>query len=292
MRRVGPELKMPEMKVPPFLYDLFFDLRERGLLPIVALVVVAIVAAPIVLGSGSEEQEEPVTPAAVATGGTIGGPSGGGRSLAVVQLKPGLREYRKRLAHRKPTDPFKQRYTAPIIKGATLKPITSPTTSTSTTTTTTEGPSSESPTTTPPAGQPGGSPVVNPGEVVYFAIAVDVQISRAATKEDGSKEKSGPTVHKRVLPYTVLPSEKAQVVTYMGVSPKTRKPLFLVSTAVTAEFGEWKCLSGVETCQLLEVEPGFPETFAYGQNGARYKINVLKVERVVTGHERLGSGHS
>ena len=46
---------MPELKVPPFLIDLYYDLRDRRLLPLVALVVVAIVAVPFLLGGGSEE---------------------------------------------------------------------------------------------------------------------------------------------------------------------------------------------------------------------------------------------
>jgi len=35
----GPELKMPELKMPPFLVDLYLDLRDRRLLPLVAFVV-------------------------------------------------------------------------------------------------------------------------------------------------------------------------------------------------------------------------------------------------------------
>src|SRR6202007_2472550 len=39
----GPELKFSEVKVPGFLYDLFYDLKERHLLPLVALLIVAMV---------------------------------------------------------------------------------------------------------------------------------------------------------------------------------------------------------------------------------------------------------
>ena len=58
----------------------------------------------------------------------------------------------------------------------------------------------------------------------------------------------------------------------------------MVSNNVTTVEGEGKCLSGTDTCQLLEVEPGFPEIFVYGANDVRYKINVLKIEPVVVGH--------
>ena len=39
--------------MPPFLVDLYYDLRDRRLLPLLALVLVAIVAVPFLLGGGS-----------------------------------------------------------------------------------------------------------------------------------------------------------------------------------------------------------------------------------------------
>ena len=52
----GPDLKMPDFKVPAFVSDLYYDLRDRRLLPLVGLVLVAIVAVPFLLSGGSEEQ--------------------------------------------------------------------------------------------------------------------------------------------------------------------------------------------------------------------------------------------
>jgi len=74
------------------------------------------------------------------------------------------------------------------------------------------------------------------------------------------------------------------VVTYLGLSPKTQNPLFLISTEVTGVFGEGKCVSGTDTCQLIEVQKGFPETFVYGEKEDRYKITVTGVHFIVTGH--------
>ena len=70
----------------------------------------------------------------------------------------------------------------------------------------------------------------------------------------------------------------------MGAKAKEGKALLMVSNNVKSVFGDGKCLSGTDTCQLIEVEPGFPETFVYGPNDVRYRINVLKIEPVVTGH--------
>ena len=57
MLKKGPELKMPELKVPDFALDLYYDLKERHLLPLVAILLVAVVALPILLSSGSSEAE-------------------------------------------------------------------------------------------------------------------------------------------------------------------------------------------------------------------------------------------
>ena len=91
------------------------------------------------------------------------------------------------------------------------------------------------------------------------------------------------------MPPTTLPGKKTQVLTYIGISPTDRAPLFLVSPEVSSIFGEAKCVSGTGTCQLIELEPNFPVTVVYGPNDVRYKFTVLKVKPVTTGH---ASGHS
>lgn len=267
----GPELKAPKVEVPPFLADLYYDLRERRLLPILVLAVVAIAAVPFLLGNGSEEEEEPAAGAvAVASGPAKGA------HFTVVESKPGLRDYHKRLT-RSPTNPFKQRFTGSPRSGPELNPET---------------------TTNPEGGGTIPTGEAPPGEVThhltFFAIAIDVRISKSGGKESGDKESGGKasgagksgnesTVKHKVLPLTSLPGEKTPVVTYMGPSHKG-KPIVLVSTDVRSEFGEGICVSGGEVCQLLELELGMPETFVYGPGLTHYTITVLKIGRVVTGH--------
>jgi hypothetical protein len=305
MKRVGPELKVPEMKFPPFLSDLLFDLRQRGLLPIVALVVVAIAAVPFLLGGGSEEEEEASTPVAGASAVPGGASMGDSAHLAVVEAKPGLRDYHKRLAHRKATDPFKQRFTAPVVKGAKLNPQTETSSSSTTVTSTTE--SSTTPGESSPGSLPsGGGPPQGKPSLTFFAFAIDVRITKsgaggsasgssaasysspAATPgEDGSaaRSQSETVVKHQVLPMTPLPGPKAPVVTYMGpADAKKGKALFLVSDQVKSVFGEARCVSGYQICQLLEIAPDVPVTLSYGANDVRYKLEVLKMVPVVTGH--------
>lgn len=289
MKRVGPELKMPDLgkaKVPGVVADLYYDLRDRRLLPLVALILAAIVAAPFLLG----ETEEPVKAPPPAVGGTLEGaePS----SLTVAKAQPGLRDYRKRLDGHTPTDPFKQRFTGP--------PGGSDTTETTASTssggsggsggeaTSVPPPSSEpvesfpAPVpTSPPSGGGGREDADDdgiPDGSTLYTYVLDLEITRIETKPDGSLKQIGPKLRKNVEAPTALPGEKAPVVTYLGLGAKEpRRPLFLISPDVTAVYGEAECVAGTDTCQLIALEPTFAVTFVYGENNVRYKINVLDV---------------
>jgi hypothetical protein len=294
--KAGPELKIPELKVPPFLVDLYWDLRDRRLLPLVGLVIVAIVAAPFLLGGGSKESSSSA-PAEIAV---VPGEAAGSEasSLTVVEAKPGLREYSKRLDHRKPTDPFEQRYTSPPpsqsgqeLGSETTSSSSSTSTSTSSTSTSfsseTTSTSTSTKTSSPepaPSESPSSKGGAEAGHLTLFAFAIDVKLTRTEGGEGNSQPKTESSTRHRVMPTTTLPGEKAPVVTYMGVGKGAKNALLMVSNNVKSIYGDAKCLSGTDTCQLLEVEPGLPETFVYGDNDVRYKINVLKIEPVLTGH--------
>ncbi|HET8565352.1 MAG TPA: hypothetical protein VFL77_02660 [Solirubrobacterales bacterium] len=303
MKRLkGPELKLSELKVPPALRDLYLDLRDRRLLPLIGLILVAILATPFLLGGGGGALPEP------APGPTAGG-SPQEASLTVVPAEPGLREPSKRLAGRPSKNPFKPHYTAPLLNpgsapvgepssggsGSSSAPVESGSGNGSSV----EGGS------TPPAPAPAPVPSESGGgggshsgggsgghstesEVpqggTLYTLAVTVQITRIETKSDGSLDKKGPTLYKDVLAPTPLPGKKTPVITYLGMGSKHHEPLFLVSNEVTSVFGEANCISGAGSCQLLVLEKGFPVTFVYGDNNVRYKINLLKAEPVVNGH--------
>jgi hypothetical protein len=326
----GPELKLPDVWVPKFLEDLFYDLKERHLLPLVALCLVAIVAAPILLSGGGEEAPEPTAPP-VATGSSAGASQDA--SLTVVRANPGLRDYRRRLRGRKPTDPFKQRYTAPELKGAKLgskgdngfeaPPGTNSSTSTSTSTTITTTDNSETVKTTQsengvvktstkthqPSRSSGGEKAKSPStetttvvptgpkgggesssgakapqspEAEATTYQVDVRIEKTVPTAAGATEKQAPVVKKVVASPTALPGEKDQVLTYVGVDAKAKKPMLLVSDEVSSVFGEAECLAGKAECRLLAAEVGMPITLVVGESQARYKFTVLKVETVTT----------
>ena len=295
----GPELKVPELKVPQFVSDLYWDLRDRRLLPLIALAVVALVAVPFLLGGGSESP--PAKPSGIAT-------SNGGReaaeaaSLTVVQARPGLRDYRKRLDGRRPTDPFVQRYTAPSLNGAELgssassSDSVSSVSSTATTTTTESGSGSTAGTVTvesnggssdaPSQGQSQENSQPD-GEPTSVAHAIDVRISRTAGEGTSWIQELEPTVKHNVAPQSPLPGNNAPVVTYMGLSKKaagenTTKALLLVSDRVSSISGKVTCASDKTDgglCQMLEVAPDSPVVLAYGVNDLRYTIKILKIDQ-------------
>jgi hypothetical protein len=208
--------------------------------------------------------------------------------LTVVEAKPPLRDYRRRLRAREATNPFKQRYTKPVLKGAELQSetVTSEGSESTPTTESSGGATVESPGTTGGAGSEGSGKGSGgqPPKLTIFTFAANIQYAHTEEKAGGSVEMGKPTLREKVKPYTPLPGEKAPVVTYLGTGEAAETALLMISKDVTAVFGDGKCISGTDSCELLEVETGIPSTFEYGPNHVRYKINVLKIVPVVAGH--------
>lgn len=291
MKRLkGPELKLSSLKVPDALMDLYLDLRDRRLLPLIALLLVAIVAAPFLLGGGGESAEP--APAPIASG------SSAEASLTVRAAEPGLREPSKRLAGLPSKNPFRQHYTAPVFnKGAapTAETSTSTTTTTTTTSSTNSGsevgsgeggspPPTPGPTPAPESSGGGGgsqgSGSLQPGEVQLYSFAIDVKVAQTEVTKSGATKMSAPATRENVDRGTALPGGKTPVLTYIGVDDEFKDALMLVSPQATGLLGDNKCLSGTSTCQLLALEPGLPEIVEYGDDGARYKFELVSIEPV------------
>jgi hypothetical protein len=290
-RPKGPELKMPEMSVPPVLADLFYDLRDRRLLPLVVLVVVAIVAVPFLLGSS----REPVPPAPTEAATATGSAAADAATIAVVQAKPGLRDYRKRLADRSPADPFRQHYTTPDLTGAELPDAESSSGSSSATTYTVES-SSETTTTTSESGSSpgtsGGAPSGggDDGAPQLIEFVFDVQISHSQKTADGGQKMSEPEVRHDVRTLDQLPGKKIPVVTMAGLNLHNGKVWFLVSDDVHSLDGDFACVTRTPDglCELVEVEPGFPLELVYepneeGADKVVYRIKVVNIDAVAAG---------
>jgi hypothetical protein len=303
----GPELKFSELKVPDFLYDLFYDLKERHLLPLVALLLVAMVAAPIYFkNSTKSEPEATPTPGAAATGSAT---TGGGETLAVARSEPGLRDYRRRMKNYRALDPFAARGGG-NEEAATATSEVSSSSSTAEVSESSESSveatviGAESSTSTPPIEYPtasetsGLSPESSTGSTTvtktrYASDTIDVRIvtvpHESAEQKKAKKSKPQAQVRRNLPELAMLPARATPAATYIGLTNDGKKALFVVSSDVVSLFGEAECVIGTQSCQLLALEPGLPETFVYGSQERSYRIQVLKIDQSYAAKPRRAS---
>lgn len=291
----GPELKMPKLrkpklggggkgpsiKPPAFLADLYYDLRDRRLLLPLALVVVAIAAVPFLLGDS-----EPVEPPPVAVEGGGAATESASASLAVVEAKPGLRDYRKRLDSRTATNPFKQRYTSIPDEAKVESTSTSSSTGGSG-----EGSLEVEEISGETVTSPGGAGAGDDETSQPLELVIDAQVRRTETKPDGGEERGELEVRKNVPVLAKLPGEKTPVVTFVGANLRTERLVFLVSHEVAAIKGEFACATRTEVCELLEVGVGTLLDYTYEPSGARYEIKVTDID-VIPARKRSGAQSS
>jgi len=296
MKLSRPELKRPELRAPALLADLYYDLRDRRLLPLVALVLVATAAVPFLLGGDREEMLEP--PVAGGSSAGIAAVGVKGASLTVVEAEPGLRDYRKRLRDRQPTDPFKQQYTG-LPKSAQLKSTS--TTSSESSTVTVEAESGDGSGSGGGGGSGrGGGGTGSGGDggnphhsgVRLYEFVFDVQISHSEPTADGGRKMSEPQVRHGVRSLTQLPGKKTPVVTVGGINFHNGKVFFLVSDEVRSLDGDYACATRAPggLCELVEIQPGFVLELAYGPDEVAYRIKVTNIDTVPAG--RAGNRRS
>jgi hypothetical protein len=300
MKRLGPELKMPDLQVPPFLADVYYDMRDRRLLPVVALVVVAIAAVPFLMG-GSDEPMPTETPEQAAESVRL--EIEDDSALAVVEAKPGLRDYRKRLRGRTPTDPFKQRYTG--VPAAVLLQSTESSTVAETgsggnsgeisvtevekSVTEVEETGSSSPDAggspdagTSPGSAGGGStgggsgggnsdPSVDPDGMSFFGFRPDVRFGVA-----GSKDLN---LYEHLSLGSLLPKKKPLLV-FLGVSENGERAAFDVSPEVTLVRGNGACIGGMQSCRLLFLREGEAVDLLTELPGRAFRLKVESIDFV------------
>jgi hypothetical protein len=283
-RPKGPEIKLPKLKTPEnvkapkFLADLYHDLDERHLLPVVAILVVAIIAIPMLLGGSSDSADN--TAGAGAGASASAAPNARPTTLVVAKSTPRLRDYRRRLGHLRPKDPFKPHYTQSSTSGeggatasaAPETPASTETTESSPTPTTESGNESSD-----GGASPGSAPSSNDPKVTFLTYAIDVRVVPVSSG-DGKPSQAEPTVRHDLPPLVMLPSRDKPALIYVGPSRDGKKAMMLVSNDVTALFGDSKCILGSESCQMLALEPGLPETIVFGPQARTYRVELLKIQ--------------
>ncbi len=312
----GPEIKLSEIKVPGFVQDIYYDLKDRHLLPLAAVLLLAIVVVPFALSksSGGEASESPAGSAAE----TAQSAASAGSSELVAKSAPGLRDYQRRLEHLTKKNPFHQQYRRgePSSEGSSSSGSSAGGGESSTTVTGTTGEREV----TYETGETGGSSgsengTGKQGKLTWYSYAIDVKVTTGSAEgnslavggnslsADGGTAGGAPALAKsgrktqvrNNLPeLTMLPSREAPALTYMGSSKDGKKALMLISSDVTGLFGDARCVIGSATCQLLALEVGLPETVVYGGNDRTFKIEVTKIHLVASNKVKkapLGKPH-
>jgi hypothetical protein len=276
---------MNDPKAPQFLTDLVQDLRDRRLLPLIAVLAIAIVAVPFALAQSDSSQRPSAT---TASGPALASVSAS--QLNVVSESPGLRDYGRRLGNLTPKDPFEQPAGA-AGGGASGTSATSAATVVSTTGSSAEGGSSgggsgsstgggsASPTTSSSESTTTNTSTTSdqgtsssPG-LHYFTFRID-----AAVGEEGDVKV------RRGLDYmTLLPDKNTPLAMYVGVDINAKQALFLVSGNVARVAGG-KCLMRLAGggCQLLGLREGDKAELLFsndkfGTSYSKYVIHLLQI---------------
>jgi len=265
------------MKVPTQIQDVYRDLRDRRLLPVVIVLLVAIVAVPVLTG-GSEPGSEPAVDIKAAE---LGAPE---TDPVVIADEPGLRDYTERLERLRSKNPFKQQLTQPIGGGEastdgggssgseipTQESTFGDTASTGTTSTGTSVDGGEPVDAGTPADTPPTKPADKPkGEPRVVTFSIDVKVGPIG----------GAFVRRGVESMTLLPNEGHPVLEYLQGSYDQTDASFAVSRRVSSTEGEGRCSPSRSRCEFLLLEVGEVQTFEYEPDGRTYRIKLLAVNR-------------
>ena len=252
----------PAVKAPKFFTDLYGDLRDRRLLPLIALLIAATIAAPFLLA-----KDEPEEPTAVASGSSLTSPAAQA-SFSVAPAAPQLRDYRRRLTHREARNPFAEPAPKPEEQAAGGEDPEGGKAEAAAPSTPTESPVAES-------GEAPNGGTQTKTDVVVQSKVIGYEIKIKAGYFDRKKPK------KQIAAPTKLPNAENPVLVFTGLSKDSKRALFLMSSKVTAYYGKAHCALDKQACQLVELKPGNSATFAYGYGESRYKVTLQKIVPVV-----------
>jgi hypothetical protein len=258
--------QLPYHKLPHFVTDIFDELRDRHLLPVVIALAVATVAIPVLLSSSSESP-----PPAPDVGAELAAPESGSVPIAVLAEDPGLRRYKQRLDRLSPKDPFKQQYQSSVTGAAELGgsvAVGGGDDGTGSVGFNGGGDSGSAPDPVPGGTSPGSGGGSQPKSVSY-------RIDVFAGEQGATKRRDG------VKAMTPLPGNAKPVVVFLDVSPDRKKALFMVSSQAILLPGAGTCiLEDGTACQVMSLRPKLTASFTYGIDGKTYRLRVVRIKRV------------
>jgi hypothetical protein len=251
---------MNSIQSPQILTDLYRDLRDRRLLPLVVVLVMGMIIVPITLSKPAS----PPPPTPLPPVNTAANPNAPTEPITISN--PGVRDYKKRLSGDISKDPFVQEFVIPAAPsvtdtgsgggGAASTGAGAGTTGSPTTGTTTGG----------------GSQPTTPSKYYYYRLKV-------RTGQAGKELK----LHESVGPLDPLPSEKVPAAQFLGVNTdagfNAKTAVFMVNFAVSNVAGQGHCTYAGTYCQLLTLKPGEHEDLTWS-NGVVYRIQLVNFDLV------------
>jgi hypothetical protein len=261
-----------------FLSDLWADLRDRGLLPIIGLLLVCLVAIPFLLGGGGEEPAAG-PPAGTATASAE--PLPGIETRPVVVASPAeLRSYKKRLSTFSSRNPFRPDIVTPAGNGdggadgttdpaaSTTDPLSTPNFETPSDLPAVDTPAPSTPTTptTPTSPDDTGTSGDTGSSDQLISIRIDVEAGKAGNAK--------PIDDVKALDF--LPDPQHPVVQYIGGTFDLKKAAFVVSPGIESTDGDGKCAPSPDNCQFLMMEVGEQQNFVY--RAEKYVLKLVEVK--------------
>lgn len=259
---------MSGIQSPQILTDLYRDLRDRRLLPLVLVLVVGMAVVPMALSSKNSAPAPVPAPAPVAH-------KSNAPATAVVVSDPGVRDFHRRLRGDAPKNPFKPVFkplvqssgsgASPSTGSSGTSPAPSGTSGSTTAGTTSTG------TTAPSGGTFTAAPKVESKFFFYRVKIRSGQVGGAMKVQDNVKA------------VTSLPSKAVPAVAFLGVTTDSsfhpQTAVFLVSSSVSLITGTGKCSFAGTQCQLLSLKPGEYADLTW-TDGLTYRVMLEKFELV------------
>ncbi|MGI9082052.1 MAG: hypothetical protein ACR2FZ_07225 [Thermoleophilaceae bacterium] len=247
----------------PFLLDILHDLRSKRLLPVAALLLLALVAVPLVL---IKPAAEPVAtappPVAASDRGTpavnLAGPETGSSDLGVFD----------------PKDPFRSPVSTRRRPSTSLAPSTTPPSAPSAPAkgggsgsvggggSSSGGGSSPPPSTTPSPSRP---------KVVAYTYVVDVTFGlRGQTRQFRGLQR-----------FRTLPNQRSPLLVFLGVDATAKRAVFLLDSRLR-QGGEGSCRPTRERCSLLSLrtDDARDQHVITAPDGQRYGIRLDRIRKV------------
>lgn len=260
---------MSGIQSPEMLNDLYRDLRDRRLLPLVIVLVVGMAVVPIALSSSPEAA--PPTPTLPPASATL---KSNAPAEQIVVADPGLRDYKRRLKGDETVDPFVQKF---LSGGGDSTAETAAADAGGGVSSATSAPPTDTTSTVPGSPTGGGTTTVQTevrtdNKVVFYRLKV-----RTGPVGGEMKIKDG------VGPSAQLPNGSVPALVFLGANFNgdldAQRAYFLVSNGVSSISGDGVCGLG-DPCQLVSVKPGQYVDLVW-VDGQTYRVKLLAFERHV-----------